>query len=166
MIENALPISSSPLLQTTTDWNALCDSSERDGDCGDDGDEDFSDIMALLDSRDGAGAKQQSLPSKREACTTSTKSLETKATSDHAPNSGIKFYILEELEEPIYNVRIGAAGSDHVDELVMRYLSEMRGDGTGGAGDTEGQSDAAQLSRIEEEYSRERSSRQVIYPLV
>jgi hypothetical protein len=145
--------------QPSTDWNALCGGSGVGGGWGEeDGEEeDFSDIMALLDSRDGASGKEKASSKKIDSAAAAAAAAGSTQVSTMCAANGSRMYILDELDEPAQRQNGGAMAADHVDELVMRYLADMRGEGSG-AGEGEGD---PELSRIEEEYSRERTTRQV-----
>lgn len=143
----------------STDWGAVCDEEEDE--------EDLSDLLSLLDSRDAA-----SVTATESSTSSATSSSQKSAKQSSAPvrssqggdiaasaSGSRKVVFLEEVEEPADSGALAESGAHelHVDELVSQYLSEMRGAGSSGTGEGEGQA-LEELQRVEEEYRRQKVS--------
>ena len=174
----------------TTDWNAVCASSGQPNgtDWGIDDNEkeedDFSDIMALLDNRDNGTATSALAVGGCTPTATAVGPVDTGAQlmacgTPCAPSTPVvasnvsygdvtvKTRLVDVFEEPSGEGDGGygaGGGGDHVEELLRQYLTEMRAQG-GEGGDRGGiDTDTCtsnELCQIEEEFNRQKLYRQV-----
>ena len=138
----------------STDWGAVCDEDE----------EDLSDLLSLLDSRDAASvttSTSSATSSSQKSAKQSSAPVRSSQGSDitASASESRKVVFLEEVEEPADSGASVESGAHelHVDELVSQYLSEMRGAGSSGTGEGDGQT-LEELQRVEEEYRRQKVS--------